>query len=78
MRERLLRFFSKGTDESSKRLLAGVGVATLATLVLWLGGAVVYQAARQWSVDVQLVIALGGAITGLTTLCGVAYRKPEP
>jgi hypothetical protein len=70
-------YLSRGTPESSKRLIAFVAAVVLCLSVIVLVESIAYQAHRNWAIDNALsasLIFVGGIVAGLA---GVAYTKPD-
>lgn len=68
---------SRGTADSSKRLIAFVSASVLCASVLAIVEAMSYQAHRQWAVDGTLVAALTLVAGFVAALAREIYRKPE-
>ena len=70
-------FLLRGTEESSKRLIALTSAWTLCTLTAWLGALVGFQVFAHRAVDPQLATAFIGCAASLAALAGAIGRKPE-
>lgn len=68
---------SRGTGDSSKRLIAFIAASVLCASVLIIVEAMSYQAHRQWSVDGALVAGLTLVAGFVAALAREIYRKPE-
>ena len=62
---------------STKRAVTVWATWTLASAVLGIGGCIAGRIVAKGDVGSGAVAAFLGAVTGLTTLAGVSYRKPE-
>lgn len=73
----IARFFSRGTKESSKRLIAGVSAGVLCLIAVALAEALSYQAHRNWTVSVTLAGSLALVAGYVMWLAKQIYLKPE-
>ena len=73
----LTSYLSKGTPESSKRLIAFISAIVLCVVAVGLAEAISFQAHRHWSIDAALVTALTFVVGFVAALAREIYRKPE-
>ena len=73
----IVRFLSRGTPESSKRLIATVCAAVLCGLSIALVEALSYQAHKNLPVSAAVAAAFGAVVGFIAALAREIFRTPE-
>jgi hypothetical protein len=73
----IVRFLSRGTPESSRRLVATLCAAVLCGLSISLAEALSYQAHRNWPVSAAVATAFGAVVGFIAALAREIFRTPE-